>query len=182
MASIFSLFLEVKILSQHPLVIRSIALLSGGISLELAHIYPRSGHIYINYLIVKYLFLKKMYHLSFTALVKDSKQHRKAAKCPLFHCINEMTSDKRWQVKFSGFVSCWKQFLWLKNCRSVRICSVLNRSNRDTKVYYRLIFCAFSWPNLVKRRNSGIIMLRTYSSQCSYLTSIFIVKKTSEQR
>ena len=47
-----------------------------------------------------------------------------------------MRSDKRWQANFSGFVSCWKKFLSLKNCRSVRICSVLNRSNRDTTVYY----------------------------------------------
>ena len=69
-----------------------------------------------------------------------------------------MTRDKRWQAKFSGFVSRWKQFLSFKNCRSVRICSVLNRSNRDTTVYYRLIFCAFSWPNMVKWRNSGIII------------------------
>ena len=69
-----------------------------------------------------------------------------------------MTRDKRWQAKFVGFVSRWKQFLSLKNCRSTRICSVLNRSNRDTTVYYRLIFCAFSWPNMVKWRNSGIII------------------------
>ena len=69
-----------------------------------------------------------------------------------------MTSDKRWRAKFSGFASCWKQLLSLKNCRSVRICSVLNR---DTIVYYRLIFCAFSWPNMVKWRNSGIITLIT---------------------
>jgi len=68
-----------------------------------------------------------------------------------------MKRDKRWRAKFSGFVSRWKQFLSLKNCRSVRICSVLNRSNRDTTVYYRLIFCEFSWPNMVKWRNSGII-------------------------
>ena len=73
-----------------------------------------------------------------------------------------MTRDKRWQAKFSGFVSWWKQFLSLKNCRSVRICSVLNRSNRDTTVYYRLIFCAFSWPNMVKWRNSGIIKIVIY--------------------
>ena len=65
-----------------------------------------------------------------------------------------MTRDKRWPAKFSGFVSWWKQFLSLKNCRSVCICSVLNRSNRDTTVYYRLIFCAFSWPNMVKWHNS----------------------------
>ena len=45
----------------------------------------------------------------------------------------------------------------MKNCRSVRIYSVLNRSNRDTTVYYRLIFCAFSWPNMVKWHHSGII-------------------------
>ena len=70
-----------------------------------------------------------------------------------------MTRDKRWQAKFSGFVSRWKQFLSLKNCRSVRICSVLNRSNRDTTVYYRLIFCPFSWPNMVKWHHSGIISI-----------------------
>ena len=69
-----------------------------------------------------------------------------------------MMRDQRWQAKFSGFVSRWKQFLSLKNCRSVRICSVLNRSNRTTTVYYRLIFCAFSWPNMVKWHHSGIIM------------------------
>ena len=40
---------------------------------------------------------------------------------------------------------------------SVRIRSVVNRSNRDTTVYYGLIFCAFSWPYLVKWHNSGII-------------------------
>ena len=68
-----------------------------------------------------------------------------------------MTRDKRWQAKLAGFVTRWKQFLSLKNCRSVRICSVLNRSNRDTTMYYCLIFCAFSWPNMVKWRNSGII-------------------------
>ena len=50
-ANIFFLLVEVKILSQHPLVIRSIALLSGGISLGVAHICPRSGHMDINYLI-----------------------------------------------------------------------------------------------------------------------------------
>ena len=81
------------------------------------------------------------------------KQHKKPAKCPLFDWINEMTSDKRWQAKFSGFASCWKQLLSSKNSRSVRICSVLSRSNRDTTVYYRLIF----WPNMVKWCNSGII-------------------------
>ena len=45
--------------------------------------------------------------------------------CPLFDCINEMTRDKRWQAKFSGFGSRWKQFFSLKNCRSVRslLCS-----------------------------------------------------------
>ena len=83
-----------------------------------------------------------------------------------------MTRDKRWQAKFSGFVSRWKQFLSLKNCRSVRICSVLNRSNRDTTVYYRLIFCAFSWPNMVKWHHSGIIhgiiFLPATGMKCSY--------------
>ena len=68
-----------------------------------------------------------------------------------------MTKDKRWQAKFAGFVSRSKHFLSLKNCLSVRICSVLNRSNRDTTVYYRLILCAFSWPNEVKWHHSGII-------------------------
>ena len=42
-----------------------------------------------------------------------------------------MTRDKWWQAKFSGFLSRWKQFLSLKNCLSVRICSVLNRSNPE---------------------------------------------------
>ena len=50
--------------------------------------------------------------------------------------INEMTSDKRWQAKFSGFASYWKQFISLKNSRSVHICT---------------------WPNMVKWRKSGII-------------------------
>ena len=68
-----------------------------------------------------------------------------------------MTRDKWWQAKFAGFVSWWKQFLSLKNCRSVRIRSVLNRSNQDTTVYCCLIVCAFSWPNKVKWCNSGII-------------------------
>ena len=39
----------------------------------------------------------------------------------------------------------------------VRIRSVVNRSNQDTTVNYGLIFCAFSWPYLVKWHNSGII-------------------------
>ena len=50
---------------------------------------------------------------------------------------------------------------------SVRICSVLNRSNRDTTGNYRLVFCAFSWPNMVKWRNSGIIKL-------SFLQSLYV--------
>ena len=83
-----------------------------------------------------------------------------------------MTSDKRWQAKFSALASCWKQFLSLKNSRSVRICSVLNRSNRDTTVYYRLIFCAFSWPNMVKWRNSGII-INNYWTRLSKISWFF---------
>ena len=72
-------------------------------------------------------------------------------------------NDER-QAKFSSFVWWWKQFLSLKNCPSVRICSVLIRSNRDTTVYYRLIFCAFSWPNMVKwcSSTSGMIMIVNY--------------------
>ena len=68
-----------------------------------------------------------------------------------------MAREMRWQAKLSGFVSRWKQFHSLKNYRTVRICSVLNRSNRNTTVYYRLIFCAFSWPNMVKWNHIGII-------------------------
>ena len=83
-----------------------------------------------------------------------------------------MTRDKRWQAKFSGFVSRWKQFLSLKNCRSVRICSVLNRSNRDTTVYYRLIFCVFSWPNMVKWHHSGIIKHCTWKGQRNWIHRI----------
>ena len=46
----------------------------------------------------------------------------------------------------------------LKNCRSMRICSFLNRLNRDTTVYNRLIIYAFSWPYMVKWRDSGRII------------------------
>ena len=99
---------------------------------------------------------KKMHHLFFRVRANDVNSTKSQPK--IFICwINKMTSDKRWQAKFSGIVLRWKQFLSFKNCRSVSICSVLNRSNRDTTVYYRLIFCAFSWPNMVKWRNSGII-------------------------
>ena len=35
---------------------------------------------------------------------------------------------------------------------------VVNRLNQDTTVYYGLIFCAFSWPYMVKWHNSGIII------------------------
>ena len=34
---------------------------------------------------------------------------------------------------------------------------VVNRLNQDTMVYYGLVFCLFSWPNMVKWHNSGII-------------------------
>ena len=34
---------------------------------------------------------------------------------------------------------------------------VVNRLNQDTTAYYGLVFCAFSWPYMVKWRNSGII-------------------------
>ena len=40
---------------------------------------------------------------------------------------------------------------------SVRMCSVLSWSNRNTTEHYRLIFCMFSRPNIVKWDNSGII-------------------------
>ena len=103
---------------------------------------------------------KKMHHLLFMVRANDVNSPKSQPKISICW-INKMTSDKQWQAKFSDIVSQWKQFLSFKNCRSVRICSVLNRSNRDTTVYYRLIFCAFSWPNMVKWRNSGIIILIT---------------------
>ena len=99
---------------------------------------------------------KKMHHLFFRVRANDVNSTKSQPKIFIWW-INKMTNDKRWQAKFSGIVLRWKQFLSLKNCRSVSICSVLNRSNRDTTVYYLLIFCAFSWPNMVKWRNSGII-------------------------
>ena len=99
---------------------------------------------------------KKMHHLFFRVRANDVNSTKSQPKIFIWR-INKMTSDKRWQAKFSGIVLRWKQFLSFKNCRSVSICSVLNRSNRDSTVYYRLIFCAFSWPNMVKWRNSGII-------------------------
>ena len=101
---------------------------------------------------------KKMHHLFFRVRANDVNSTKSQPKIFIWW-INKMTSDKRWQAKFSGIVLRWKQFLSFKNCRSVSICSVLNRSNRDTTVYYRLIFCAFSWPNMVKWRNSGIILV-----------------------
>ena len=99
---------------------------------------------------------KKMHHLLFRVRANDVNSTKSQPKIFIWW-INKMRSDKRWQAKFSGIVLRWKQFLSFKNCRSVSICSVLNRSNRDTTVYYRLIFCAFSSPNMVKWRNSGII-------------------------
>ena len=101
---------------------------------------------------------KKMHHLFFRVRANDVNSTKSQPKIFIWW-INKMTSDKRWQAKFSGIVLRWKQLLSFKNCRSVRICSVLNRSNRDTTVYYRLIFCAFSWPNMVKWHHSGIINL-----------------------
>ena len=44
-ANISSFFIEVKAGLKHPLVIRGIGLLSGGISLELTHIYARGRQI-----------------------------------------------------------------------------------------------------------------------------------------
>ena len=41
----------------------------------------------------------------------------------------------------------------------VHIRSVVNRSNQDPTVNYGLMFCAFSWPYLVKWHNSGIIII-----------------------
>ena len=115
----------------------------------------KKGVILLQFYLVR-VFLKKCIICPSGYLANDVNS-TETQKCPFFHCINEMTNDNRWQAKFSGFVSCWKQFLSLKKSRSVHICSVLNWSNRDTIVYYRLIFCAFSWPNMVKWRNSGII-------------------------
>ena len=50
-----------------------------------------------------------------------------------------------------------RPLLLLFSAFSVRIRSVVNRSNRDTTVFYGLVFSAFSWPYLVKWHNSGII-------------------------
>ena len=101
---------------------------------------------------------KKMHHLFFRVRANDVNSTKSQPKIFIWW-INKVTSDKRWQAKFSGIVLRWKQFLSFKNCRSVSICSVQNQSNQDTTVYYRLIFCAFSWPNMVKWRNSGRIMM-----------------------
>ena len=117
---------------------------------------------------------KKMHHLFFRVRANDVNSTKSQQKIFIWW-INKMTSDKRWQTKFSGIVLRWKQFLSLKNCRSVSICSVLNRSNRDTTVYYRLIFCAFSWPNMVKWRNSGIINTFIYWLIYLYIYSITVV-------
>ena len=100
---------------------------------------------------------KKMHHQLFFRVRANDVNSTKSQPMIFIWWINKMTSDKRWQAKFSGIVLRWKQFLSFKNCHCVSICSVQNRSNRDTTVYYRLIFCAFSWPNMVKWRNSGII-------------------------
>ena len=40
----------------------------------------------------------------------------------------------------------------------IHIRSVVNQSNRDATVYYGRLFCAFSWPYLMKWHNSGIII------------------------
>ena len=51
----------------------------------------------------------------------------------------------------------------------------LNRSNRDTTVYYRLIFCKFSWPNMVKWRNSGIINSYTFMWVLNWISHIKVM-------
>ena len=48
-ANIFSFFTKDKAVLKHPLVIRGIGVLSGGISLELTHIYARGRHIYVTH-------------------------------------------------------------------------------------------------------------------------------------
>ena len=103
-----------------------------------------------------------MHHLFFRVRANDVNSTKSQPKIFIWR-INKMTSETRWQAKFSGIVLRWKQFVSFKNCRSVSICSVLNRSNRDTTVYYCLIFCAFSWPNMVKWRNSGIIIVLNFT-------------------
>ena len=117
-----------------------------------------------------------MHHLFFRVRANDVNSTKSQPNI-LIWWINKMTSDKRWQAKFSGIVSRWKQFLSFKNCCSVRICSVLNWSNQDTTVYYRLIFCMFSWPNMVKWRNSGIIknyISQVYCMKLALYTYIYI--------
>ena len=121
---------------------------------------------------------KKMHHLFFRVRANDVNSTKSQPKIFIWW-INKVTSDKRWQAKFSGIVLRWKQFLSFKNCSSVSICSVLNRSNRDTTVYYRLIFCAFSWPNMVKWRNSGIII----TSKTLYSDPrVYLCKKGDDNR
>ena len=41
---------------------------------------------------------------------------------------------------------------------STGIRPVVNWLNQDTTVYYGLVFCAFSWPYMIKWYNSGLIM------------------------
>ena len=38
----------------------------------------------------------------------------------------------------------------------------VNRLNHDTTMYYGLVFCALSWPCMVKWQNSGIIIIYYY--------------------
>ena len=46
---------------------------------------------------------------------------------------------------------------------SAGIRPVVNRLNQETTVYYGLVFCAFSWPYMVKWHNSGIISSIIYT-------------------
>ena len=38
----------------------------------------------------------------------------------------------------------------------------VNQLNQDTTMYYGLVFCALSWPCMVKWQNSGIIIIYYY--------------------
>ena len=56
---------------------------------------------------------------------------------------------------------------------SLRIHSVLNRSNQDTTVSYPLISYMFSWPYMVKWHNSGIIKSKINKHKDARLVVLF---------
>ena len=64
---------------------------------------------------------------------------------------------------------------------SAGIHPVVNRLNQDTTVYYILVFCAFSWPYMVKWHNSGIIKcgIAVSKSQLVYIISLYGMRASS---